>query len=419
MANVTVRLRREFHTGGYVKPPGSWLTVTEERAKKLVARGIADYGPSWYETKPNHVLMVSQQCDSRVTKQAMALRQRGWRVDLLGARIPQIPDAFDVIQVLPAPEWPAAIGSSGAGIVHVHNEPDHLMRVADEGAAGRPIVYDVHDMEQHRFGRKTIDQDYAFKRADAIVHTSREYQAFAHKQGYKRDIPEAVVHTATLRGWQPTLPPLEVRRGVVYEGNSMPHSLGNDRFRNHDKVVEAFNQAGVRFDMFTNVDAVVAYKGNARHMVPFMAMLERLPHYQWGFLGCDVATEKWDVVVPNKLFEYLLCGLPILACNAPAVERYMEGKAGIYANTMGELIGRIKDRKLDWEALVEEALASRVYMDDEVDGLIALYVAVTGGFPCELCEPKRLFKSDFALRGHVRQVHTGEWEAWKAAHEAH
>lgn len=411
---MMVRLLRPLMDGGREKQPGDWVYVSERRAHRLIDRGIAEVGPQWGGTpSDNHVLMVSKHNCSRVAKEAWALREKGWRVDSLSVGFPSIPGAFDVMRVVPEEDLATEIAASGAPIIHVHNEPDKLMRYADEGAGKRPIVYDWHDLEYHRFGKVTDDEQFAFDRADGIISTSRPYRRFALRKHPKWKVPDAVVHTCIPRSWAPALGNETQRKGVVYAGGSQPNAPEHHRWRDHRFVAQAFEDAGVRFDLYVPSYAAPEYP-HGYLMMPYHTMLKVLPRYKWGFLGMDRWTEKWSVVVPNKLFEYLACGVPILSCNAEAVESYMEGSGCIVqAKTMEKLIERMNDpRKTNWLEMADATQSAVRWMDDEIDGLLQVYDAVIGKYACPYCN--KSVKSDFALRGHVRQVHQDRWEEYRA-----
>jgi glycosyltransferase involved in cell wall biosynthesis len=414
---VTLRLLKPFQFGGRAKAPGDWIVMTEKRAARLIERGIADLGERWDNTPGDkHVLMVSKHNCSRVAKEAWALRERGWRVDSVSVGFPSIPAAFDVLRVVPEEDIAAEIAASSASLIHVHNEPDVLMRYADEGANGRPVIYDWHDLEYHRYGVVTEDQTFAFGRADGIVATSRKYAVLAHKLHRKPTVPEAVVHTCLPRAWAPAPTDIRQRKGVVYAGGSQPDAPEQHRWRDHTHVARAFEEAGIRFDLYVPGWAAKAYP-HGYLMMPYDVMMQTLPRYKWGFMGTERWTEKWSVVIPNKLFEYLACGLPILACNAPAVVDYMkDSDCVVSANSMDKLIERMNDpRKTNWLEMSDTALASARYMDDEIEQLIQLYDALMGTFACPYCD--RQVKTKLALYGHVKSKHPESLEAFREIRE--
>ena len=70
-------------------------------------------------------------------------------------------------------------------------------------------------------------------------------------------------------------------------------------------------------------------------------LMENLGYYDWGLCGNITTTKNWDVAMPNKLFEYMAVGVPIVAMNCKEVQAVVkENDVGICVSTLEEL----KDR---------------------------------------------------------------------------
>lgn len=408
---TTIRLLQDRQVGGRDYKAGDWVSVTADKADKWVERGMADHGLPWDSTAEKHVLMVSKHCCTRVTKQALALKRLGYRVDSVSVHMPKILDGFENLRLCDPQDMALAIHESGAQIIHVHNEPDRLMRWADMGARGRPVVYDCHDLAWYRNFAMSPDEEFAFSRADGIIHVSAEHRAQAWKL-HKWDAIDGITYSCPMREWTPPDKEKEQRRGVVYEGGSRPGVPDTDgnRFRDHTKVAAAFEKAGIPFDLFVPAQAQMFYK-RARLMVPYKTLVHLLTNYEWGFIGTDIKTGKGDTCLPNKLFEYMMAGLPIIGANVPAVERFMDGKGGIYGRDMDKIIAKM--RTADWFGLQAEAIARRRYMDDEIENTVTVYEALLGAFQCPHCGKKMKDGSGYA--GHVRTQHPAEWKASREA----
>ena len=349
--------------------------------------------------------MVSNHCCTRVVKQSAALKQLGWRVDSVARAMPAMPEAFDTVRIVREEEFSEVIAESGAKIIHMHNEPDRLMRYCDEGAKGRPVVYDCHDLGWYRTFSVEPDEAFAFERADGIINVGQEHRDFAFSL-HPWTVPEAVVYSTPLKAWVPEYD--GVRNGVVYEGGSNPGASNANRFRDHSVVVDKFAEARIPFTLFVPTRALGI--PGSRMMVPYRRLLQELPKYEWGFVGTDIKTDKGDVCMPNKMWEYMACGLPIAGCNVPAIERYLDGRAGVFANDMDSLIKKMK--KADWGKLHEDTFKLRRFMDDEIRQTIGVYDALLETYDCPICG-KVGFKNAIGREGHMRKSHPKEYEAMK------
>ena len=52
--------------------------------------------------------------------------------------------------------------------------------------------------------------------------------------------------------------------------------------------------------------------------------MERIGRHDWGLVGNTIKTREWDVAMPNKLFEYVATGVPVVAMNASHCARFVE-----------------------------------------------------------------------------------------------
>lgn len=324
---------------------------------------MGDNLAKWQSSATKHVLMVSRHCCTRVRKQALALRALGWRVDSLSQVPPTDRNAFDMSVIADRHKFHRFIERSGAAIIHVHNEPDSLMRDADAGARGRPVVYDCHDLEFYRYGSVTSDEAYAFDRADSIVHVSDEHRDVAYSL-HPWKVPEAVVMSCPIKAWIPPDPNTD-RDGVVYEGGlTKPGSAAFD-WRDLTDACAVFAAAGITFDLYSH-ESLAPYYERLQPWLDYDNLLRRLHRYKFGFLGTDKPVEKWKVAVPNKMWEYAACGVVPMAVNAPAAVKAF-GQGAIVATSTAEAIEQMGDcSRL-------RALMRPRFMDDEIAGTIRLY----------------------------------------------
>lgn len=321
---------------------------------------------TWRSTETRHVLMVSGHCCTRVQKQAAALRSLGWRVDSVSLSPPSNRSVFDLHVVASENKFAKFIRDNGAPIIHVHNEPDGLMRIADEGCNGRPIVYDCHDLAYYRFGEVNADELYAFARADAIVHVSQEHRDVAYSL-HPWSSPEALVMSCPSRSIVPQSPDVP-RDGVVYHGGLSAPGSTHFAWRDYSRVEQMFEDAGVPFHLYSHETLAPYYKG-FKPWLDYARLMTTLKRYRFGFVGMDITEPKWQVAVPNKMWEYAAAGVVPMIVNAPAAARAF-GEGALVADTVGEAIARMGE---------EDDLRAKMkprFMEDEIGGTVGLYEAL-------------------------------------------
>ncbi len=322
----------------------------------------------WRRSADKHVLMVSKHCCSRVQKQAQALKAKGWRVDSISSARPPILQHFDYCKVT-LDNFTEGIRNSGASIIHVHNEPDELMRYAVDGAKGRPVVYDCHDLEYHRKGYVTDNEAFAFSHADAIVNVGEAYRDFAYSL-HPWSVPETVVYSLPFRAQVPD-PPAEREWAICYEGGVVPP--GGMGWRDLSVPCEVFQKAGITFDIYPMGDVADCYP-NVKRSLGYEQLLTTIAGYEFSFVGIDPAHEKYLMAYPNKLWESAACGCIPVIVNAPAAAEAFG--SGIVAKSAKEAVRKM--RACDTKAMREDVLAHVRFMDDEIDKTIALYQRFRG-----------------------------------------
>lgn len=255
------------------------------------------------------------------------------------------------------------IAASGASIIHVHNTPDALMRFADRGAEGRPVVYDCHDLEYHQHGEVTPDELFAFWRADAIVSVGRAYRDLAYSL-HAWQVPDAVVRSLPVREHIPRYD--GDRSGIVYEGGlAEPGRCG---WRDLSVPCREFADAGLLFDIYT-LPRMAEHYPHVRGYLPYRALMQALSTYSYGFVGSDPRHTALVWALPNKVWEYAACGVIPLLVNADASAE--EFGTGIVASSTREAISIM--READEDALRADVCRHARYMNEEIERLEGLY----------------------------------------------
>jgi glycosyltransferase involved in cell wall biosynthesis len=308
--------------------------------------------------------------------------------------------------------WDALDGEQGANlrrvledfqpdIVHSHNLPDVLTVLALELTGGNvPVVHDVHDFQSLR--RTPYEDGYpeppdplaaertAVEGCAALVTVSPE---LLEEVAARYRLPERtlVFRNYALGRDLPALAPRPVagdRPGgprVVYQGTL---SVNGGHYDLRD-LFTALATAGVSLDVHP-ARAVPAYRElAARHPTmrchePMTAtdLLGVLPRYDLGWAGFNdtINGPHLDTVLPNKAFEYVACGLPVLTLEHRALRRWVnEHGVGVALPDLDGVAERLA--ALDLAGLRGRAVAvrERFTVEAMIPSVLELYAGLTEG----------------------------------------
>jgi hypothetical protein len=229
-------------------------------------------------------------------------------------------------------------------------------------------VYDCHDLESNREGFITDDQRFAFSRADAVINVSEAHRDVAYSQT-PWTCPEAVVRSFPLRKWQPMV--AGPRHGVVYQGGLQPPGVCD--WRDLSVPCRDFAEAGIDFDIYATRTMKEHYP-RVQGWLSYHDLLRKLTGYSFGFCGHDPAHPVYETAMPNKCFEYAMCGVIPLFVNLKHASEVFG--SGIVATSTQDAIAQMQE--CDEEALRRDVLAHARYMDDEIHNTVRLYETLLG-----------------------------------------
>ena len=295
----------------------------------------------------------------------------------------------------PAKELGTIVAEFSPDLIHSHNLPDSLTVLALEVAREIPVVHDVHDLQSLR--RTPYENGFpepgdplglekqAVEGSAALVTVSDELVAEirarhrlpAHTLAFpnyalRRDLPARL----------PRKPRGDGPPRIVYQG-TLSTNGGHYDLR---ELFEAIVAEGASLDIFP-ARPVPAYRELAsRH--PEMRchetleparLFRELPRYDFGWAGFNAALNAahLDTVLPNKVYEYLGCGLPVLTLGHRALGRFIEENGvGIALDGLEGLAERLD--RTDVVALRARvaAVRHRFTVEANVGAVAELYEAV-------------------------------------------
>lgn len=262
-------------------------------------------------------------------------------------------------------------------IWHCHNEPDWIVPTVRE-VSDKPIIYDIHDLRSAREGTVADWEKQSLEKCDGISVVSDRYKQKIYNGKPIREIlscvPEILYPQKRCKVQQ---------GGVVYEGG-----LGSD----DGKEFSCRNWAGSFKKILKTGTPVWAYAASSASSLsqyrdsgvmvlgPFRydLLIGNLTSHDAGLVGSPVPDPMFDGAMPNKLFEYLAAGLPIIAFNAgKSVEEFILATGiGAIADNLDEIpdilnhFKKEKTRDHVWEARkgwsMESQMPKVVSLYDEV-----------------------------------------------------
>jgi glycosyltransferase involved in cell wall biosynthesis len=247
-------------------------------------------------------------------------------------------------------------------LIHSHNLPDSLTVIALELFAGRvPVVHDIHDLRSLR--RTPYENGFpepreplaleqrAVEGCSALVTVSDELLAEIRTRYDQRVAALAFPNYALRRDLPSELPPAQRPNGrpprLVYQG-TLSTNGGHYDLR---EIFRAIVGGGLSLDVYPSrhvpayaelASGLTGLRVHATH--PPSQLLAALPEYDFGWAGFNSTLNgpHLDTCLPNKAYEYLGCGLPVLTLQHRALSRLVgDGCFGLSLATLDDLAGQL------------------------------------------------------------------------------
>lgn len=306
------------------------------------------------------IASVANHCCFRVHKENLPLMNRGHEVHLIAGKVTGYSERYKTFTFFQNPDqcYDSIALMKDADVFHVHNEPSWFVNMIKSVHGDNiPVVLDVHDSYTIRYPegepsldtpRITADERYNFQLADAHVFIS-DPMAEVCRNTFKLEQPYAVL---------PSYMPKQFYRmdsfrwvgGIVYEGRvdvkeKLKEYNSFFTYCDYRELAKELRENKLAFYIFApNRDIKEMnelYNGDAFFMQaqPPDELVRTLGSHHYGILGNIQEHEAWKYALPNKLFDYLAAGIPVIAINAPLAGKFVEENGfGINVKTVEEIV---------------------------------------------------------------------------------
>lgn len=294
---------------------------------------------------------------------------------------PQLDHAYDRIHALRSAtmsDFRDFFRSHDYDLIHVHNEPNWPVVIAKE-AQSAPVLMNVHDVTSARPGwQNNFDpyEDAAYEAADAFVFVSEWQRDFCIQRGLDVEgkpyvvLPNYASESTIVE--KPILPHLG---GVVYAGGL--DARGRDgSWRDLSPVADAVEGIGQEFHVYPG-NPGIDYGTVHKQVMDYSVLTHRIAQHDWGFSGTVHPNNAWEHSYPNKVFEYFMAGIPVVALNNPLVREFCDKGLGIYLDDISD-IRHLK--RIDRKKYVKNVLRERYRytMSYNIEPLRDLYKQLRG-----------------------------------------
>lgn len=323
--------------------------------------------------KALNIVMISGHGCIRVHKMAIPLIEKGHNVHLIASKMSGFWEQYKTFTLCYDTEhflntFKVFADTGKVDVFHCHNEPSWFVSALKE-MTNIPVILDIHDSylarttpEEATEGldrgdihiRVTAEERNNFQLADGLVYPGEYFRETVSTE-YKLDQP-----SLTLPSYVPKrlykYQSRDWHGGLVYEGKvNLPEENkgAHTGFSYCDYTDLAHKTNNMKMDFHIYAGRMDEKFKKHYWDIAFLhkpllydEMLDSIGRHDWGLVGNTTKTREWDVAMPNKLFEYLATGVPVVSMNASDCSKFLtETGMGITVDSPEELGERWREHR--------------------------------------------------------------------------
>jgi glycosyltransferase involved in cell wall biosynthesis len=266
-----------------------------------------------------------------------------------------------------------AVKETRPDIIHSHNAPDYLTIAATKVAKGIPVIHDTHEvLSVHHSGyfssdsgrtlsRYAREEKAANERSDARIYATDGIRRYLQHRYHVNKDSDLVFMNYVSRNYVPRsfrrkLSETNGQVHIAYVGSitslvreSHYYLLGIfkeiARHRLHIHIYPAsdlITRSNIAYKKLVAKNPFIHYH---RHM-DRRRLLTELTQYDYGWAGLNAVKnrEHLEIALPNKVIEYVACGLPVLAFQHKTIRSFIESNhVGLVGKDVDDLARQLKD----------------------------------------------------------------------------
>jgi glycosyltransferase involved in cell wall biosynthesis len=266
-----------------------------------------------------------------------------------------------------------AIEEARPDVIHSHNAPDWLTIAANDVNGNIPVVHDTHEVlslhhsgyfssdDEESLSRYALEEKAANEKSNGRIYASHGICRYIQRRYQVDTDHDLVFRNYMSRRYLPVLSRKKLSEDddeihIAYVG-CVTSLLRESHYYLLD-IFEELARHGLHIHIHPTLDSItrssrayqaLAAKSRFIHYHKHMdrrELLNELTRYDYGWAGLNARRNRkhLEVALPNKVVEYVACGLPVLAFPHEAIEYFIKtNSVGIVGKSIDDIASQLAE----------------------------------------------------------------------------